>query len=245
MLRSARLPNILQIKAGDLNNVLKAKSPYIVLCNCNNINERNVNTLANQLLFDNELEAFEARKKLLAKKEYITSRFLIKTIISHHFNISYHTIQLCFNHNLKKLQAIVNNQPLPINISLAHSKGMVFFVINEENVLLGVDVEYQDSNRDITAVSESYFHPSETKSLTKNDHTRFYQLWTLKESLAKATGQSIFELLGQNTIQIIKNFHYQLGLHDGFQCAVLQNRKVLPSPGYLLNLESALLHYAE
>ena len=233
----------LQIKTSDLKSIVKANSPYIVLCNSNSIEEHSIKGLAIHLLFDNELSIFEGRKKLLAKKEYVTSRFLIKSIISQHFNIAYHTLTLCFNSTLKKLQAKVNNKLLPINISLAHSKGMVFFVIDEESVSLGIDIEYQDSSRDINTLSKNFFHPSECIVIANDEQEKFYQLWTLKESLAKATKQSIFELLAQNTMQILKDFNYQVAQHDGFQLALIHSGKFNASTCYLLNLDKALQDY--
>lgn len=233
----------LQIKASDLSSIIKASSPYIVLCDSNSIEEHDINGLVTQLLFDNELDMLKKRKKLLAKKEYITSRFLIKSLISQHFNVDYHTLTLCFNHTLKKLQAKANNKLLPINISLAHSKGMVFFVIDEESVSLGIDIEYQDSNRDIITLSKNFFHINEFNAITSGEQSDFYQLWTLKESLAKATKQSIFELLAQNTMQIIKDFNYQVVQHDGFQLALIHSGKFNASTCYFLNLNRTLQDY--
>lgn len=233
----------LQVKTGDLNSIIKASPPYIVLCDSKSVEESHINGLATQLLSDNELDIFEERKKLLAKKEYITSRFLIKSLISKHLNIDYRTLTLCFNHTLKKLQAKANSKLLPINISLAHSKGMVFFVIDEESISLGIDIEYQDSNRDIITLSKNFFHPSECIVIAHDEQEKFYQLWTLKESLAKATKQSIFELLAQNTMQIIKDFNYQVALYDGFQLALIYRGKFNASTCYLLNLDRALQDY--
>ena len=237
------MPNILQINNENLDKIIHLDRPFCVLCDANSIKASAIKPLALQLLFEDELDVIAQRKKLSAKKEYIVSRFLIKTLVSRYFKISYHCLRLSFNNKLKKLQAIVNDKPLAINMSLAHSKGMVFFALSTEEIVIGVDIEYQNDDRDIISVAENFFHPSEYKTLTKDQHTTFYQLWTLKESLAKATGQSIFQLLGQDTMQAIKGFHYTLGQYDGFQLATLQNRGLNAPPCYLLELEKLLRNY--
>ena len=239
------MPNILQINNENLDKIIHLDRHFCVLCDASGIKASAIKSLAVQLLFDDELDVIEQRKKLIAKKEYIASRFLIKTLISRHFKISYHCIRLSFNDKLKKLQAIVNDKPLAINISLAHSKGMVFFSICTRATVIGVDIEYQNVDRDIISVAENFYHPNEYKALAKDQHATFYRLWTLKESLAKATGQSIFELLGQDTMQAIKGFHYTLGQYDDFQLATLQNGGLSAPPCYLLDLEKLLKNYDE
>lgn len=239
------MPNILNIKNEKLENIIQLDGNFCILCNANSIKASAIRTLASQLLFEHELDIVQQRKQLSAKKEYIASRFLIKTFISRHFEISYNTIQLSFNNNLNKLQAVVNNKPLPINISLAHSKGMVLFAISTEEALIGVDIEYQNLDRDIVALSEHFFHPNEFSAIAKGDYIKFYQLWTLKESIAKATGQSIYQLLGQETLQVLKGFHYTLAQHNGFQLAALQSGEFSSPSCYLLDLEKLLQSYDE
>lgn len=134
---------------------------------------------------------------------------------------------------------------MAINISLTHSKGMIFFALSDETTALGVDIEHHNFNRNMLSVTKAFFHPNERKALTKDDYTRFYQLWTLKESLAKATGQSIFELLAQDTMQALKDFQYTLGQHDNFQLATIHNREFSAPPCYLLDLEKLLHNYYE
>lgn len=237
--------NTFAIKIAELTNINDKNGTYCVLCNADNIKEKDISALAAKLLVEHELQLLQQRKKPRAKKEYIASRFLIKTLISKHLKLPYNKLELSFNRQNNQLQAIFNRQPMAINISLAHSKGMIFFALSDETTALGVDIEHHNFNRNMLSVAKAFFHPNEYKALTKDDYTRFYQLWTLKESLAKATGQSIFELLAQDTMQALKDFQYTLGQYDNFQLATIHNCEFSPPPCYLLDLEKLLHNYHE
>lgn len=237
--------NTFDIKVTDLDSINYTHRPYCVLCDASKIAAIDIPVLASKLLFDGELQLLQQRKKLCAKKEYIVSRFLIKTLISKHLKLPYNKIQLRFNHQEKKLQAIFNHQPIAMNISLAHSKGIVFFALSDKKTALGVDIEYQNFKRNIVNVAAEFFHPEEYKTLTQDDYLKFYQLWTLKESLAKVSGQSIFELLSQNTVLLLEKYQHSLGQYDNFQLAAIHSGELSPMPCNLLNLATILNNYHE
>lgn len=224
----------------DLDSINAINGPYFVLCNANKITAQKLAVLAPKLLGESELQLLQQRKKLQAKKEYIASRFLIKTLISKHLKLPYREIYLSFNEQEKMLQAHYNSRPLAIKISLAHSKGMVFFALSENKLALGVDIEFQNFKRNILSVSAAFFHPNEYNALAEHNYLKFYQLWTLKESLAKASAQSIFELLSQNTRQLLAQYQHSLGQFEDFQLAAIHTSEFNPMPCYVLDLETVL-----
>ncbi|MGB1263377.1 MAG: 4'-phosphopantetheinyl transferase family protein [Cognaticolwellia sp.] len=234
------LLNTIAIKIADINEVAHADNPCCILSKANDIDEQNLSRLSSTLLHEQEQKVFLQRKNITAKKEYLTSRFLIKTVLSQRLNLPYEKMQLRFNSKTSTLEALVNNKALAINISLAHSKGSVFFAINDEKSAIGVDIEYQNSKRNIIDVAKTFFHPDECKVLTKDSIQQFYQLWTLKESLAKATGQSIFQLLGQNTKQLLKHYQYTLGQFEQFQLAVIHTNQCSTIPCYVVSLNNLM-----
>jgi 4'-phosphopantetheinyl transferase len=77
--------------------------------------------------------------------------------------------------------------------SLAHAGGVALLGVSLQ-ADLGVDVEPVDARRDALAIARR-FHPGEQKWLQAADPTeraaRFAELWTLKESVAKATGHGL------------------------------------------------------
>ncbi len=237
--------NTVEIKIAALSEISRGNGAFCVLCKADIIKAAGLSALAYQLLGDHEQVLFQQRKSLMAQKEYLTSRFLIKTLISKRLRLPYQEIQLSFNSRSQKLEAIYHHQPLAVNISLAHSKGMVFFAICDARTFIGVDIEYQNLNRSILPLAEAFFHPEEFKTLSKSSHLKFYQLWTLKESLAKAKGVSVLELLGQDTLQLLKTFQYTFSEYDNFQLAAIHNREFSSMPYYLVDLEEPLEHYYE
>ncbi|MGB2739911.1 MAG: 4'-phosphopantetheinyl transferase superfamily protein [Cognaticolwellia sp.] len=241
--------NTFDIKTSDINDIKHTDSPYALLCNANDIQTKDIPLLASKLLSEHELKLMQRRKKITAKKEYIASRFLIKSLISKNLNLPYEQLELRFNSQNNKLQAIFQSQSVAVDISLAHSKGMIFFALSfafsHIKTTLGVDIEEQNMKRDIVSVAEAFFHPDEVNTLTRRDYAKFYQLWTLKESLAKATGQSVFELLAQDTMLLLKEYQYALYQHANFQLAAIHNNQVNPMPCYLLDLEPLLNNHHE
>jgi 4'-phosphopantetheinyl transferase len=239
------LLNTVEIKIATLSNIKLEGGAFYVLCNAGIIKKTGLSALAHQLLSAHEQALFQQRKSLMAKKEYLTSRFLIKSLLSKQLRLPYQEIQLSFNNQSQKLEAIYHHQPLAVNISLAHSKGMVFFAICDAKTAIGVDIEYQNINRNILPLAEEFFHPKEFKALSKNSHLKFYQLWTLKESLAKAKGLSVLELLGQDTLKLLKTFQYTFSQYDNFQLAAIHNREFSSMPCYLVDLEKSLENHHE
>jgi 4'-phosphopantetheinyl transferase len=76
-----------------------------------------------------------------------------------------------------------------MHCSLTHTRGLAVCAIAASGV--GVDAEYLDTQRDYTAVADSYFSPDERRMLESASPDRrtelFFTLWTLKEAFAKAT----------------------------------------------------------
>lgn len=209
-----------------MSQIKNLYKPCFILYNANNINESNIAFLTEKYLHDNEKIIIERRKKIVAKKEYIASRFLIKTYIAQRLNISYQALQLTFDEKASKLKAIYKNKSLALNVSLAHSKGLIFFGITEGETELGVDIEYHNPVRNTQALINAYFHPEEIELLHKGHSTSFYSLWTLKEALAKLTTKTVLEVLGENTMQSLAHYHYTTAQYDQFNLAIVQTSPI-------------------
>lgn len=224
----------------DLCFIKHKKHPCYALYNANNIDENDIAFLAEKFLHENEQNIIKRRKNIVAKKEYIASRFLIKSYISEHLAISYQTLQLSFDTESAQLKALYKGKPLALNISLTHSKGFIFFAITTDAINVAVDFEYQNTARDTQTLANAYFHPDEAKWLLERDQTQFYRLWTLKEALAKITASSVLEVLKQNTKQQLAQYHHTTGQYKEFTFAVIQSMPFINQYWYLINHEKAL-----
>lgn len=60
---------------------------------------------------------------------------------------------------------------------------------------LGVDMELVDEHFEFSSIVDEYFHPTEKSWIDRQPAARkraaFYRLWTMKESLVKATGEGV------------------------------------------------------
>lgn len=196
--------------------------PSYALYDANNINEQDIALLTTELLHCNEKKVLARRKKIIAKKEYIASRLLIKLHIAKYLNIPYQDLHLDFDEQATQLKAIYNAKPLALNISLAHSKGIIFFAITKSTVKVGVDIEFQNPHRDTQQLIEAYFHPVEVNALLGNEKGQFYQYWTLKEALAKMANKTVLEVLKQDTKQQLLHYHHATGQYQQFVLSIVK-----------------------
>jgi 4'-phosphopantetheinyl transferase len=81
-------------------------------------------------------------------------------------------------------------RPSPLSFSLTHTHGLVACAIGNLNV--GIDAEAMGRDADVDGVSGRFFAPAERAALQRCSGTarreRFFELWTLKESLLKGIG---------------------------------------------------------
>jgi 4'-phosphopantetheinyl transferase len=87
-------------------------------------------------------------------------------------------------------------------VSLSHSGGLAAVAVARgPGACVGVDVELVRPRRDVVGVAARFFHPDEAATLAGAPAAArtamFFELWTRKESLAKATGRDLFSVLPQ------------------------------------------------
>jgi len=79
-----------------------------------------------------------------------------------------------------------------LHFNLSHTAGLVASAVSL-NPEIGIDVEYTGTVREIMEVARVAFTQTEIESLQAIEASersrRFFELWTLKEAYAKATGQ--------------------------------------------------------
>ena len=145
-------------------------------------------------------ECLSPKEKIQAK-QYYTQDLSDRYVISHgvlRYILSYYTHQLPqdieFIHNEYGKPFLKNNN---IQFNMSHSNNMVSYIISL-NYRVGIDIELHDSTIDIHGLSDLVFTPKEHEFITKLDtkNTKkklelFYNLWTTKESLIKASGQRL------------------------------------------------------
>jgi 4'-phosphopantetheinyl transferase len=87
--------------------------------------------------------------------------------------------------------------PIPLRFNLSHTKNLIICAVTLHNEI-GCDVESVGRSSDILAIANHYFSASETKELfslpEREQRSRFFDYWTLKESYIKARGVGLFAI---------------------------------------------------
>lgn len=131
-------------------------------------------------------------------KKYYTTDLSDRYIMSHgilRYLLSYYTGQLPqdieFFHQEYGKPFLKNNN---IQFNTSHSHDLVSYIISP-HYRVGIDVEWHDMTLDIGTLADLVFTPNEQRLVTKFKTMEklkfFYNLWTTKESLIKASGQGL------------------------------------------------------
>lgn len=99
---------------------------------------------------------------------------------------------------------LLHKSSLQFNVS--HAGNWVVWAISQTRV--GIDVEEMKVDFAFEEIATHYFSPQEQRLILDSNHARqlFYQLWTRKEALVKATGQGLTDSLAR--IPCLDGDHY-------------------------------------
>lgn len=220
------MQNELKFEQCQLSNLDFSGNFLSCLFDASRITDLHCSSLALQYLHPNELLIFKQRNKRFAQKEYLASRFIIKRIIAQWHDCSFETLNVCFDKVDKRLKVYKGSDPLLYRISLSHSKGQVLVVLTKENNALGVDLEYIDTKRQTGKLADNFFHTKEQTLVALNGEPAFYQLWTLKEAVAKMRGQSVMTILGEDITTLLSAFDVVSGTYHDFAIALVSSTAI-------------------
>lgn len=155
-----------------------------------------------------ELEELEKITSHRRKDQFVSSRWLLKTVLSHLLSIPSHQIKFIRGiHGKPTLSKDQNTLELDFNLS--HKEDISLLGITTRGQI-GVDVEEILTNERILRIAQRYFHPEELIWIQKADSElkvaqRFYQMWSLKESLIKTIGGGIFQNLQSFRVECLES----------------------------------------
>ena len=128
-----------------------------------------------------------------------------------------------------------------IGFSVSHSGKYIVCAFSQGNI--GVDIEQKGrwadesdeeySNR-LIKIAERFFHPDEASVVKINPKTRFYEVFTAKESYVKFTGTGFDEKLGENFVlpedknfpschKCLESVYWKAGMANYWQSIIDQN----------------------
>jgi 4'-phosphopantetheinyl transferase len=133
------------------------------------------------------------------RDQYIMSHGILRHILSHYTKQS--PVNVEFTHNEYGKPFLKDSN---IQFNMSHSHNMASFVVALD-CRVGIDIELHNDNLDVQELEDLVLTSKESKYLSnlkpKEKLTLFYDLWTKKEALIKATGQGLSYPI--NTIEAI------------------------------------------
>lgn len=236
-IRGFSLLNTFEVKRQTQSTINYQQAFIFTLFDATTIQCDDIEKLANKYLHPYEKLIINKRIKVLAKKEYIASRLVLKRIISLLYHCKFEDIDLFFDEKESLLIPRLHQKTLPFTLSVSHSKGMVLIGITQKSNLIGVDIEFINVQRDVNKLAKAFFHPNEHKNVIEKGHQYFYQLWTLKEATAKILQQPIVHLLNKDIMQSVTQYSVATSQYLDYSLAILSSNKISPYPINLVNLE--------
>lgn len=137
-----------------------------------------------------------------ARERALYVRGFLRVVLSQYASLS--PGEWCFEYGDKGKPRLCREQRQRTGLAfnLSHSGDHLLLGIikaGEEGAALGVDIEYARSNIDIYPILNHYFSPQEVATILalpqQCQRQRFFDLWALKESYIKATGQGLAKSL--------------------------------------------------
>ena len=172
-----------------------------------------------KLLSDDELQRLDAYRVPHAAKEFIVGRALLRVALSERLQCGANQLQ--FDNDAHGKPFLVSTIAPLWHFNLSHSHDWVILALSNIGAV-GVDVEWNQRKRSMIEIAERFFLPRETAMLKKlkpdEQHARFFQWWTIKESYVKALGSGIAGALSGTEIETVALDRIALRLTDNASC---------------------------
>jgi len=154
-------------------------------------------------------QRFDKMKSQLKRQQLVLSRYLIQEAV---FKLT--DIQVS-SYEIKHFTTLIINQRHTFSLSITHSKMIAAICISTRKLSLGIDVEVVKT-RNFVELSSEICTPKELTALKKikNQPSDFYQLWTLKEALAKASGTELIDLFSYDCSNIFEEASSIINLNN-------------------------------
>jgi 4'-phosphopantetheinyl transferase len=128
------------------------------------------------------------------RRRYLVTRALVRTVLSRYVTID--PKDWVFSTNSYGRPEIANVLPddSRLSFNLSHTHSLIVLGVTKQRAL-GVDVENVRSREAAIGVANHYFAPPEVATLNAapghEQHYRFFEYWTFKESYIKARGMGL------------------------------------------------------
>jgi 4'-phosphopantetheinyl transferase len=138
---------------------------------------------------------------------YLVTRALVRTTLSRYASVSPENWLFCINDYGRP--EIANQLPeLQLSFNVSHTSGLIVLGVTRKRAL-GVDAENVLTRVASIDIANQFFSSRESAELAKlpsdQQHDRFFEYWTLKESYIKARGMGLSIPLNKFNILLLNN----------------------------------------
>lgn len=155
------------------------------------------------LLLPDEKEKASRYKQESDRQRFILGRAVLRILTGSYLNISADEVRFGFDQNKKPY--LINPTSAHLYFNVSHSGDWILIAIDSSEV--GIDVEQINASFDYQNILDFSFDEAEKQFVqeAENPDKNFYQLWTRKECLLKATGKGITDDL--KLVPSLDGFH--------------------------------------
>jgi 4'-phosphopantetheinyl transferase len=170
------------------------------------------------------------------RDRYIVRHGILRIILGHYLNVAPGLIRFKYGKNSKPALADGPGRG-KLYFNLSHSRGMVLYAFTSEREI-GVDIEYIRNIPDMEQIVERFFSAREKtvfRALSKSrKREAFFNCWTRKEALIKATGEGLSYPLDGFVVSMVPDEPARLISIDGNTglAARWSIRDLKPAAGY-------------
>jgi len=142
------------------------------------------------------------------RQRFITTRGVIRSILSRYCN-EFNPIEWRFEFGSQGKPSIeFPKLPKPLYFNISHSKNRIAAAVSR-HPNIGVDIESVSPKREFVKIAQRFFSTPEVEAMLcltpARQLSRFYDLWTLKESYLKASGSGLIIPLRQFSFSFPQN----------------------------------------
>ena len=173
----------------------------------------NAETLAAQWFDAEEQHRLQQFRFERDRRLFLASHLMMRHILGHYTGTEPAKLEFVKNRHGKPML----NLPYDVHFSLSHSGRLALLGVSRCRDI-GVDVEEADLNHPLDGALLRFFSANEQNHFRKLDASaqknHFYELWTLKESVVKATGRGLSQPFDQFSVVIDDSGDVTLEAHS-------------------------------
>ncbi|MFT4926145.1 MAG: 4'-phosphopantetheinyl transferase [Phenylobacterium sp.] len=160
-----------------------------------------------QLMSESERKKQQRFSSAKSRHDALITRAFVRTVLSKYAPLAQPVLpaQWLFT-STNKGKPEIANAPIPLLFNLSHTQGLIVCAV-ALTIDIGVDVEYLPRKNATMKIAEHKFSATEIAELKSqpeaNQHRRFFDYWTLKESYIKAVGDGLSIPLDQFSFDIV------------------------------------------